>query len=805
MLSNYLKLTIRNLVNNKVYTFINIFGLAVGVSCFILISLFVKDEITYDNFNKNAERIFRVNAHYKIGDNRFNMANSPVPLGNVLVDEYPEIEKSARLTNRETIYIKKGDEYIKELEFFYADSTMFEIFTAEFIEGNYKTALTQPNSVVITDEMAEKYFAGKNPMGERLILSNGMVMLVTGVVKPFPKNSHIEFDFIASYNSLIESSEIHWFGEFVHTYVLTNRIVTEKELNDKIFQVTEKHVGPILKGAFGVSYQEFINNGNDFSFVFVPLKKIHLYSTVYNELKETDDINTVYIFSAIAIFILLIACINFINLATAKSTRRANEVGVRKVLGSNKGQLIKQFLSESVILCFISVLISAMIVEIALPYFNELTQKNLGMDYFGNYYTIMFLLVFTLSLGFVSGIYPSIILASYKPVAVLKGKIFRNTKKSRLRRGLVVFQFTTSIVLFISTFIIYNQMEYMKNKNLGYNKDQILVVQNVSDLGEQQIAFVNSIKENSDIINASLSWGLPVHQLSANVYSKEKESNNSHTLVTIEVDYNYLDTYKLQMKSGRFFSREISGDTLGIILNEAAVKKLGYNDPINEKLHINIGEEANTPKLTIIGVVKDFNIQSLKDEIRPAAFLLLNRHKANYLSVKLTTRHIENSIKYVSDKWKEFGQSKPLEYTFFDESFDDMYRSEIRAGKVFTVFAVLSIIIACLGLFGLAAFTAEQRTKEIGIRKVLGSSISQIIFLLSQEFVRWVIISNIIAWPIAYYIMNKWLEDFVYRIDINLLYFLLAGLVTLIIAILTVSFQSIKAAVANPIKSLRYE
>lgn len=805
MIKNFFKVTVRNLLKSKVYSFINIFGLSIGIACFLLIALFVKDEMTYDRFNENADRIFRINAHYKIGDNRFNMANAPVPLAAVLKDEYPEVKASARLVREENTYVKKDDEFLKEEQFFYADSSLFKIFSFEFKQGNAETALNKPNSVVLTVETSEKFFPGKNSIGERIILADGKEFLITGIVKSLPNNSHFEVNFIASFNTLPESKDVNWFGAFVHTYVLTDGGVNEKQLNVKIFSVAEKYIGPIVKGAFGMSYQDFLNSGNDFSFEFVPLKSIHLHSEVFNELKETGDINTVYIFSAIAIFILLIACINFINLATARSTKRANEVGVRKVLGSNKAQLVKQFLSESIILSFIAVVIGMLLVAAALPQFNALTQKELSMNYFGNIYTIPAIIFFTFLLGIASGIYPSLMLASYKPVTVLKGKIFRNTKKSGLRRVLVVFQFATSIILFIGTFVIYNQMEFMKNKNLGFNKDQILVIKNVNDLGTQQFAFVNSIKENSKILNASLSQGLPSFDLSANIYRKEGESSENHTLVTLAVDYNYFETYKLEMKTGRFFSKENTTDTLGIILNESAVKKMNYDDPINARLLFNMGESENSPKFTVIGVVRNFNIQSLKEEIRPAALVVLRNPAATFLSVKLSTNNIQNSIDFLSEKWKEFGQSKPLEYSFFDENFDETYRTELQAGKVFTSFAVLAIVIACLGLFGLAAFTAEQRTKEIGIRKVLGSSIPQIIMLLSNEFLKWVLISNIIAWPIAYYIMHKWLEDFVYRVDINLIYFGLAGLITLLIAVITISYQSIKAAVSNPINSLRYE
>ncbi len=803
MYKSYLKTILRNLLKNKVFSFVNIAGLAIGVACFILIALFVADELSYDSHNINADRIFRVNSHYKIGGNRFNLANSPVPLAEVLQLEYPEIQKTARVMQGENIYIKKDDKFIKEDNFFYADSTLFDIFTISFIRGNPSTALLQPNSVVITTKAAEKYFSSENPLGRQITLSNGQVFLVTGVTEPFPSNSHFEYDFLASYSTLPESKQTNWFGHFIHTYVLTRNEITAAQLNDKINSVTEKHTGPIIQAAFGLSYKEFLDKGNDFSFVFVPLREIHLYSDVFNEFKETGSIDTLYLFSAVAVFILIIACINFINLSTAKSTKRANEIGVRKVLGSSRSQLIQQFLTESVFLSFIAVMLAAVIVEYTLPWFNELTGKQLSLDP-GSILTVPALIVFTLLLGIAAGLYPALLLSSFKPVSIMKSNRVTGSRSGTLRKGLVIFQFATSIILFVGTFVIYSQMQYIKNKNLGFNKDQILVIKNVDDLGKQQFAFTNTIKGNSNIIDASLSQGLPDHRLTAEVFRKEGTENENETIIYIPVDYNFLNTYQVEMKEGRFFDRSITTDSSAIILNEAAVRKLKYTDPINELLLYNLGE-SQTGSLKIIGVVKDFHLQSLKDEIRPAAFVLLNEPEADFLSVKISPSNISETIKYLSEEWKKFGQLKPLEYSFFDEYFADEYKTEIQSEKVFTIFAVLAIVIACLGLFGLAAFTAEQRTKEIGIRKVLGASITDIITMLSKEFLILVAIANLAAWPAAYFIMKNWLSDYVYKTELGVDIFLLAGLTVLAIALLTVSYQAIKSAVANPVKSLKYE
>jgi len=805
MIKNFFKITFRNIYRNKVYSFINIAGLSIGIACFMLIALFVKDELSFDRFNNNTDRIFRVNTHYKIGENRFNVANSPAPLAGVLKDEYPEVLNSVRITSKGVSYVKKGYNYIKEEHFLYADSSLFDIFTIKFVQGNPKTALTKPGQVVITTKTAEKYFPGQNPLGRQVLLSGGEEFLVSGVVEPLPGNSHFEFDFMASINSIPVNIETNWFGEFVHTYVLVRKGVTAGQLNDKIFAVTEKHVSPLINEAFHVSYKDFIKSGNDFSFVFVPLPDIHLFSeSVFNELKDSGSINSVYLFSAIALFILMLACINFVNLSTAKSARRANEIGVRKVLGSDKTQLVRQFLSESIIFCFIAVLIAVMIIEFVLPLFNDLTGKKLTMDYLGNIYVIPSIIIFTVLIGTVAGIYPALMLANYKPVMVLKGKVHRGKNKNFLRKGLVVFQFAISIMLIAGTLIIYNQMEYIKNKNLGFDKDQVLVIQNIANLGQQQFTFADDLRNYKSIKNLSLSRGLPDFSLEANIYRKGDGSNEDQTLVTLRADYNFLDTYGIKLKEGRYFSNDYSTDSVSILFNESAVKKLGYTNTVNESISLLNGEDGN-PTFTVIGVVKDFHLQSLKDEIRPAAIILLKKPAATFLSIKISPANTEETIKFLQGKWKEYGQSNPLEYSFFDDNYNELYHTEIQTSKVFTVFAVLAILIACLGLFGLAAYTAEQRTKEIGIRKVLGSSVMQIIILLSKEFVKWVLISNIIAWPVAYLIMDKWLDEFAYRINIGISAFIITGFAALIIAILTISYQAVKAALSDPVKSLKYE
>ncbi|MGD8780195.1 MAG: ABC transporter permease [Ignavibacteria bacterium] len=803
MLKNYFVISLRNILKYKAFSLINILGLSIGIAVFLIIALFVKDEFEYDTFNEKADQIYRVSTDIKIGDNEFKIGNTAVPLAQALQDEFPEVVKTTRLLD-EVTFLKKENEGIREEHFFYADSTVFEVFTFDFIHGHAATALNNPNKIVLTRSTAEKYFGSTDVLDKTLRTIDGKEFFVTGVVENLSQNSHFDIDFLAS----IYSNQVHkdeeWLSNSVHTYIMLPENYDYKILGSRFPAFVEKYAGPSIKQGMGADYQQFTEAGNRFMYFLQPLLSIHFTPNIYNQFKESGDINTVYIFAAIAVFILIIACVNFINLSTARSIKRANEVGVRKVLGSSKSHLVKQFLIESVIISFISILISVILVEVFNPFINSLTGKEISIGYLEEIYVLPGLFLFSVFIGLLAGSYPAILLSSFNPISVLKGKVFKGSTGSRLRKGLVVFQFVITIVLFTGTFVIYNQMEFMKNKNLGYEKEQVLVIQNANELGDSQEAFKKEMQRSSEVFNAAYSNCLPLYRLELGVYNKLGEDKRNYSFITIAADYDFIDTYKFNVKDGRKFDEKFGNERNSIILNETAARELGYKDPVNQKLVV-LSDENEETQLNIIGMLEDFHLTSLHEKIRPTALLLRDSAEVRFFSIKLSTANIQGTVDFIKEKWKEFVPGKPIEYSFFDEHFDDSYEAELQSSKLFTSFSVLAIFIACLGLFGLTTFTAEQRTKEIGIRKVLGSSAAQIFILLSKEFIKWVVAANLVAWPVSYYLMNNWLQNFAYRTEIGYFVFIYSAVVSFVVALITVSFQSLKAAFANPVNSLKYE
>ena len=804
MFKNYLKTAFRNIRRYKGYSFINIFGLAIGIASCMMIMLFVRSEISYDKFHENSDRIYRVTLTGNIGANQFSVADGPFPLAHALVTDYPEVVEAARIYRQGNVYVRHEDKQFREERFLWADSSIFDVFTISLIIGDQEKALKEPNSVIINPATAEKYFGNENPMGKILVFEDGTLYKVTAIAKELPQASHFHFDFLAAFSTLDASRDPNWIGNGVHTYIVLQAGFPWKKFDAKLPQVSENYVGPLIEQAMGITYDQFLAAGNCFGFSLQPLLDIHLHSDLGNELEPNGNFNTVIIFSAIAAVILFVACINFINLATARSAQRANEVGVRKVVGSNKKQLVNQFLAESIVLTAIAVIFALILVVLLLPIFNRLVGKDFSMSFLTDGVYLAGIICSIFIIGLIAGGYPAFMLASFQPVTVLKGKIQSGVKGRIFRNVLVVTQFVASIVLFIGTVVIYNQLYYLRNKELGFDKEQLVIVQNAQRIGSQQQSFKNELKQVAGVVNATFSNSLPQMSLNGQVFQKEgAEGNESHTLVNLAVDYDFLDTYRIEMVEGRFFTPDRSTDSLAVILNEAAVKALNLSNPMEERL-IQVAGDGDRI-LHIIGIYKNFHLQSLHESIRPMISTLLHDEPGRYLSVRIQPGMIEETIQYIEEKWNQFVPDQPLEYVFLDERFDQMYRTEIQAGRVFTAFAVLAIFIASLGLFGLASFTTNQRTKEIGIRKVMGASIHGIVLLLVKEFVKWVLIANIVAWPIAYYAMNKWLQNFAFRTGLEIWIFVVSAMAALVIAVFTVSYQSIRAAFANPANSLRYE
>ena len=804
MLKNYFKIAFRNLIRFKAYSFINIFGLAIGIAACILILLFVRDELSYDKFNKNADRIYRVHSVGKLLGSELNMAVSPAPLGATMVSDFPEVIQSARLVHNENMLIRYKDNVYNETRFFWADSTIFDVFTMPFIQGNPKTALDEPHTMVLTETTAKKYFGNEDPIDKIMNMEDGTAYVVRGVIKDCPANSHFHYDMFASLSSWggAERSTF-WVSNNFHTYIMLKKGASASELQNKLPGFAAKYAGPQLQQLLGITFDEAKKRGYNYGFVMQPLLGIHLNSHLDYEIEPNSDIKYVYIFSIIALFILLIACINFMNLTTARSSIRSKEVGIRKVLGSNKAKLIKQFLSESILLTFFSVLIAIVLVEIFLPSFSRLSGKNLHTDYFKNLFALPALVVTVLVVGFLAGSYPAFFLSKFQPVKVLKGKL-NDAKSGWLRSGLVVFQFAITIILFVCTFIVYNQMQFVQNKKLGFNKEHVLVIQRAWALENHSEAFKDELLQNPNIISASNADNIPGKIFGSTVFKPEDApQSQQYPLSIMATDYDFAKTLGLELSEGRYFSRESTTDTTAVVLNEEAVKLMEIKNPLGKRIMMPT-QNNEVRFLTIIGVLKDFNYESLHQRIRPLA-ILLNKGQTAYLPIRFKPADISGTISLIKDQWKKFVPGKPFEYFFLDENFDKLYQSEQKTGQIFTTFSVLAIFIACLGLLGLTIFTVERRIKEIGIRKVLGAPIASIVFLISKEFLKWVLVANVIAFPVAYYFMSKWLDNFAYRTEITVWVFVFSGIIAMAIALITVSSQTIKAATANPVESLRYE
>lgn len=807
MFKNNIKLAIRNILKYKFYSFLNVIGLAIGVATCLLILLFVHDELNYDKYNEKADRIYRVVADFKLGGNDLKSAEIGAPTAEAFLNDFPEVENAVRITSGGDWIIKYGDNSFKESNVIFADSTFFDVFTIPLLKGNPKKALTQPNTLVLSKTAAEKYFGIENPMGKTLLIDNYENYLVTGVYENVPSNSHFHPDFILTLQIEKGGNNDFWLGNMDYkTYIVLQNNYNYKNLEAKFPEMIKKYIGPEVQMFMGKSLQEFSSQGDKAGFYLQPLSEIHLYSDLAREIEPNGDIQYVVIFSIIAIFILLIACINFMNLSTARSAGRAKEVGIKKVLGSDKKQLIKQFLTESVVMSIISTVFALVLIQFVLPYFNNLSGKTLGISYLLKPQFIIGIIIITMFIGILAGSYPALFISSFQPIAVLKGKLKTGAKSGFLRSAMVVFQFTASIVMITATTVVFNQLSYIQNKNVGFNKEQLISIHNTILMGDQVQAFKEEIVKDPLILSGTVSGFLPVESLrSSNGTFRDGKTDDEKTtpVQNWSVDYDYIPTIGLEIITGRNFSKDFGSDSNSIIINEATAKHFEWENPIGQKLSQFTEGGKGFVTYNIIGVVKDFNFESLKSKIVPL-LLFLKPSNSNAL-FKFSSTNTSEVINLIKEKWDEFAPGHSFEYSFLDDDFTKMYKAEQKIGEIFSVFAFLAILIACLGLFGLAAFTAEQRTKEIGIRKILGSSITGIVFLLSKEFAKLIVIAFVISTPIAYYYMNIWLQDFQYRIDLSVYTFLFAGFTALLIAMITVCYHAIKIAITNPSKSLRYE
>ncbi|MFD0793950.1 ABC transporter permease [Mucilaginibacter litoreus] len=809
MLKNYIKTAFRSLYKNKGFTAINILGLALGLTSCLMIVLYVVDELSYDKYNVNHQRIFRVNADLKLGDNQVAYAVCMPPLAKTLKAEYPFVIESARIKAAGTTHVKKGNITMIENRIAFADASLFSMFTLPAISGDVKTALNNPQTVVITASTAKKYFNTTEAVGKTIVFNEKDNFKVTAVIKDIPQQSHFNYDFFVSLESFPDSRSNRWLENNYNTYVLLKNKNDAKKLETSLSAFLKKFSGDQMQSEIGMSYAQFEKSGSYFRLNLTPLDDIHLKSARVGELGANSTIQYVYIFSAIAIFILLIACVNFMNLSTARSANRAREVGVRKVLGSSRKHLIFQFLAESVMVTLFAAVIAVISGMLLLPLFNQLSGKSIILTASSVKWILPVLFGIVLTVGALAGSYPAFFLSAFQPIAVLKGKLSTGFKNSFLRNFLVVFQFAISIFLIIGTLVIYNQLNYIQTKNLGYNRNQVLIVQNAYELNGQASVFKQELAKLPGVVNSTMTGFLPTSGWgNTRIFFKDATLNQKESLFpqTWEVDADYIPTLGMKMAAGRNFSKEMATDSSAIIINEAAAKFLGFKDVVNKNLYQSLGgktELSNTKLYHIIGVVKDFNFRSLRQKVEPIILTFGQNNGA--LSIKVNTANLPALISQIKNEWVSLSPNLQMNYSFMDQDFDAMYRSEQRVGGIFVIFTTMAIIIACLGLFGLAAYAAEQRTKEIGIRKVLGASVSAIVNMLSVDFIKLVVLSIIIASPLAWYLMQKWLQDFAYRINIQWWVLAVAGSSALFIAFITISFQSVKAALANPVNSLKDE
>ncbi len=784
MFINNMKTAFRNLYKQKVYSFINISGLAIGLAVFFLIFLYVVNELSYDRYHDKAERIYRLTSSI----NRTGNISSSAVTSSIVAPEikkmFPEIAGAVRFEKARRPSVKFEDKHFIEENFFYSDQGIFDVFSLRLISGNPKTVLKDPNTVVVTKSTAEKYFGPEDPTGRIISVSNRGDFKITGIVEDVPGNSHFKFDFLGSYSTFGEITS-PWTNQG-WTYLLFPENCNISDFEPKLIEQSEK-IGWFIK---------------DIQFNIQPLTEIHLYSALSGEIEANGSIGYLYIYSVIALLILLIACFNFINLSTAMSVQRLREIGIRKTIGANRWNLIKQFFAESLMLCSITFIISLVLVELFLPVFNQLLRKPMAFNFINSPILLFGFFVIAFIVGIISGGYPAFYLSGLLPAKVLKGPSTASAGYSSqgLRRLFVIIQFAISIFLIACTIIIEKQLDFVHKKELGFNKEYVMEIPfRDSELIRKYNSFNAEIKQNSNVLSASAALSSPVRGTWSGSYKVNEDEKKEVKVNLLFVDHNYLETLNMTVVNGRNFSTEFTSDPgESVIMNETAVKVFGFEDPVGKKTGKFFGER------TIVGVVKDFHVSSLHEPMTPAVLLIVPKYFRNIL-VRIKSENISETIGFLRTKWQEFEKNRPFEYSFIDETFDNLYKSEEKLATIFEYFSFLAIFVACLGLFGLASLITGQRTKEIGIRKVLGASVSNIVIMLTKEFNIWILCANIIAWPAAYFAMNFWLRDFAYKTGISIWIFIFASASAVLISLFTVSFQAIKASLINPVDSLKYE
>ena len=802
MIKNYMIVALRSLLNNKTLLLLNIPGLAIGMACCTLILLYVQDEMGFDRFHEHADRIYRLSEELHMKGEVRHIAITSYPMGPTLVDDYPEVIAAVRFFRDSNRYIVSHDKKtFYEDRFLFADANIFDVFTFPLVKGNSKTALQAPFSIVITEQMANKYFGLEDPIGQTLTVNKLITFNITGVLKNLPHDAHFQFDFLGSFSTLPDnlfpSNELGWMNHSFYTYLLLEE-GSAHELQGKLPVFAETHFAKMSQEV-GMRFRPFLQ----------PLTDIHLHSHLEFELGANGDILYIYLFVIIAFFVLVLACINFTNLSIAHAMSRSKEIGIRKVVGATRLQLMYQFFGESILQVLFALFLAALLVELVLPELNFLVQRDLSWEDVGASRVVVLLLSTGLIAGILSGSYPALYLSGFQPSNVLKGVQFAGIKKTHLKKMLVVFQFAISIVLIINTIIVYDQSNYIRNKPLGFKKEHIVVMPFVNKKIMPRYKSALSVFPN--ILFTSASSSLPGRQMNASYFRlTDKPSAEGLLMNVIRVDPDFIQVFDLEVLEGRPFAEHFSSDRQGAyIFNEAAIRSLDEKPSIGQKIELIFPQEGKFIVVNsgnLVGIIKDFHYQSLHHQVEPLVIMTnTGTGRAQYFSIRIRSDDISDTLRLLKTQWLNVAPNTPFEYFFFDEDYDKLYHSEDRLGKFFGIFSFLAILVASLGLFGLVSFTTQQRLKEIGVRKVLGASFHSLVFLLSKEFAMLVVVAYLVACPVAYSVMNRWIQNFAYRIDLDLLPFVLGGLIPLFIIISTMGCLSWKAARANPVDVLRDE
>jgi putative ABC transport system permease protein len=806
MFKNLIKHSIRSFKRQRAYIIINILGLSIGIACSLLIALFVINEASFDRYNTKKERIFRAILNAKIGGQEVTIATSAAIMGPTILREFPEVEDFLRMTGRGPTIIEYNNQTFTEEHLVEADSSFFNFFSIPILKGDQKNLLNAPRKVVLSGSTARKIFGNENPIDKRLKIGSDTVRYtVSGVMADIPGNSHFEANILVSFMTNPRANSPTWLSNSFSTYLLLKPNTSYSTVDKKIPEMIIKYVGPEFQRYTNISVKDFNSKDTKYRFYLQNLTDIHLDPSIQQEFKDASDPKYLWIFGSIAILIVLIAAINFMNLSTAQASRRAKEVGIKKVGGSTRGMLIAQFLSESFILSFVSLVLALVIIKITIPYFNNMLGTNLVLNLFASWFTVPVLIIFSMVVGFLAGSYPALFLSSFNPYEVLKGSMKNSVKNGSMRKVLVVFQFAVSILLIVGTIIMFRQIKFMLNKDVGFDKEQVIVINRAGALGTKLKSFKDAIKEIPGVIKIASSTAVPGRNNNKNAYLLEGRKDETLLMQTNWIDYDYLETYGLKLMSGRNFNESFTTDQKACLVNESAVKDFSITNLENAKF-MQPRDSGKMDYLPVIGVVKNFNFESLRNPVNPHVFLFkTDKMMGGYLSVKLSAGSYSKTISQIESKWKQFTSNNPLQYYFIDADFEMMYIQERQNAKMAVIFSILAIFIAALGLFGLTSFTVEQRTKEIGVRKAMGSSVTGIYLVMSREVIILVSISSLLAWPIIYYLAGKWLENFYYRINPGVFIFLAGFTIAMGIAILTISYRILVAARVNPAQSLKYE